>query len=180
MSAALPTLDRAEDRRPATRPRRWRAGTCPRPSSLCDACSKPAWARRASASTSRCSVCWRPSGSKRSRVRSATRSGSAQSASMRVKHLVLCRIERRPPRLNLDVYPYLPRARVATTSAKCVHDACCRGSAHDRHTAGAARPPPQEAEAADVPEGVRQDRPAVSPRKASTTFAIFCVLPSSS
>ncbi len=35
-----------------------------------------------------------------------------------VKHLVLCRIERRPPRLNLDVYPYLPRARVAATSAK--------------------------------------------------------------
>ena len=35
-----------------------------------------------------------------------------------VKHLVLCRIERRPPRLDLDVYPYLPRARVATTSAK--------------------------------------------------------------
>jgi transposase len=33
-----------------------------------------------------------------------------------VKHLVLCRIERRPPRLDLDVYPYLPRARVATTS----------------------------------------------------------------
>ncbi|MEE8293920.1 MAG: IS21 family transposase [Kiloniellales bacterium] len=34
-----------------------------------------------------------------------------------VKHLVLCRIERRPPRLNLDLYPYLPRATVATTSA---------------------------------------------------------------
>ncbi len=34
-----------------------------------------------------------------------------------VKHLVLCRIERRPPRLDLDVYPYLPRARVATTVA---------------------------------------------------------------
>ena len=33
-----------------------------------------------------------------------------------VKHLVLCRIERRPPRLNLDVYPYLPRADVQTTS----------------------------------------------------------------
>ena len=27
-------------------------------------------------------------------------------------------VERRPPRLNLDVYPYLPRARVAMTSAK--------------------------------------------------------------
>ena len=35
-----------------------------------------------------------------------------------VKHLVLCRIERRPPRLDMTVYPYLPRARVATTSAK--------------------------------------------------------------
>ena len=35
-----------------------------------------------------------------------------------VKHLVLCRIERRPPRLDLDVYPYLPRATVATTSAR--------------------------------------------------------------
>lgn len=33
-----------------------------------------------------------------------------------VKHLVLCRIERRPPRLDLDVYPYLPRAQVATTA----------------------------------------------------------------
>lgn len=32
-----------------------------------------------------------------------------------VKHLVLCRIERRPPRLDLDIYPYLPRARVQTT-----------------------------------------------------------------
>ena len=32
-----------------------------------------------------------------------------------VKHLVLCRIERRPPRLDLDVYPYLPRATVETT-----------------------------------------------------------------
>jgi len=35
-----------------------------------------------------------------------------------VKHLMLCRIERRPPRLDLSVYPYLPRATVATTSAR--------------------------------------------------------------
>jgi hypothetical protein len=35
-----------------------------------------------------------------------------------VKHLVLCRIERRPPRLDLQTYPYLPRVAVATTSAK--------------------------------------------------------------
>jgi transposase len=35
-----------------------------------------------------------------------------------VKHLVLCRIERRPPRLDLKIYPYLPQATVATTRAK--------------------------------------------------------------
>jgi hypothetical protein len=34
-----------------------------------------------------------------------------------IKHLVLCRVEKRPPKLDLDVYPYLPRANVATTSA---------------------------------------------------------------
>src|SRR5262249_33571775 len=39
-----------------------------------------------------------------------------------VKHLVLCRIERRPPRLDLTVYPYLPRASVATTSVKAYLD----------------------------------------------------------
>ena len=32
-----------------------------------------------------------------------------------VKHLVLCRIEKRPPRLDLEIYPYLPRAQVETT-----------------------------------------------------------------
>lgn len=34
-----------------------------------------------------------------------------------IKHLVLCRIERRPPKLDLDIYPYLPRATVGATSA---------------------------------------------------------------
>ncbi|MEO1200836.1 MAG: IS21 family transposase [Pseudomonadota bacterium] len=34
-----------------------------------------------------------------------------------IKHLVLCQVEKRPPRLDLDVYPYLPRANVGTTSA---------------------------------------------------------------
>ena len=34
-----------------------------------------------------------------------------------VKHLALCRLEGRPPRLDLDLYPYLPRMRVNTTSA---------------------------------------------------------------
>ena len=34
-----------------------------------------------------------------------------------VKHLVLCRLEGRPPRLDLELYPYLPRVRVGATSA---------------------------------------------------------------
>ena len=35
-----------------------------------------------------------------------------------IKHLLLCRIERRPPRLDLSIYPYLPRATVKATSAR--------------------------------------------------------------
>ena len=34
-----------------------------------------------------------------------------------VKHLVLCRLEGRPPKLDLELYPYLPRVRVSTTAA---------------------------------------------------------------
>lgn len=34
-----------------------------------------------------------------------------------VKHLVLCRIEGRPQRLDLELYPYLPKVTVTTTSA---------------------------------------------------------------
>jgi hypothetical protein len=34
-----------------------------------------------------------------------------------VKHLVLCRLERKAPRLNLEGYPYLPKAQVQTTRA---------------------------------------------------------------
>ena len=34
-----------------------------------------------------------------------------------VKHLVLCRLEGRPPRLDLELYPYLPRVSVGNTCA---------------------------------------------------------------
>jgi len=34
-----------------------------------------------------------------------------------VRHLLLCRIERRPPRLDMDNYPHLPMAQVRTTQA---------------------------------------------------------------
>jgi transposase len=39
-----------------------------------------------------------------------------------VKHLVLCRIERRPPRLDMAIYPYLPKATVTTTLARSYMD----------------------------------------------------------
>ena len=49
-------------------------------------------------------------------VRDAIRLGALSFDA--VKHLVLCRLEGRPPRLDLELYPYLPRVRVSTTSAR--------------------------------------------------------------
>ena len=49
-------------------------------------------------------------------VRDALRLGALSFDA--VKHLVLCRLEGRPPRLDLELYPYLPRVRVNTTSAR--------------------------------------------------------------
>ena len=51
-----------------------------------------------------------------SAVRDALRLGAISFDA--VKHLVLCRIEGRPPRLDLELYPYLPRANVTTTSTR--------------------------------------------------------------
>ena len=34
-----------------------------------------------------------------------------------IKHLVLCRIEGRPQRLDLELYPHLPRVNVTKTAA---------------------------------------------------------------
>ena len=34
-----------------------------------------------------------------------------------VKHLLLCRIERRPPRLDMEDWPHLPLAQVRTMQA---------------------------------------------------------------
>ena len=48
-------------------------------------------------------------------IRDAIRLGAVSFDA--VKHLVLCRLEGRPPRLDLELYPYLPRVRVSTTSA---------------------------------------------------------------
>jgi hypothetical protein len=46
-----------------------------------------------------------------------------------VKQLTLCAGERRPARLNLDIYPYLPKADVATTKAGSYLALVCAGAA---------------------------------------------------
>ena len=48
-------------------------------------------------------------------VRNALRLGAISFDA--VKHLVLCRLEGRLPRLDLELYPYLPKGMVSTTSA---------------------------------------------------------------
>ena len=49
-------------------------------------------------------------------VRDALRLGALSFDA--VKHLVLCQLEGRPPSLDLELYPYLPRVRVSATSAR--------------------------------------------------------------
>ena len=51
-----------------------------------------------------------------SAVRDAIRLGAVSFDA--VKHLVLCWIEGRPPRLDMELYPYLPKANVTTTSTR--------------------------------------------------------------
>jgi transposase len=46
-----------------------------------------------------------------------------------VKQLTLCAVERRPARLNLEIYPYLPKADVATTKAGSYLVLVCAGAA---------------------------------------------------
>ena len=49
-------------------------------------------------------------------VRDAIRLGALSFDA--VKHLALCRLEGRPPRLDLELYPYLPTVRVSATSTR--------------------------------------------------------------
>ena len=96
-----------------------------------------------------------------------------------VKHLVLCRIERRPPRLDLKIYPYLPQAAVATTMAKAYQSlAGGRSTVMSDTPQVPARPSLEGAEAADLPARVRQAGPPVRRRRRRRTPATCCVWPS--
>ena len=99
------------------KPRRCRDGSCPMSLAPCDGFWSPAWDGGGNGSTCRCSGCCGPSPRRRSTaVGDAIRLGAVSFDA--VKHLVLCQLEGRPPRLDLELYPYLPRVRVSTTSAK--------------------------------------------------------------
>ena len=54
-------------------------------------------------------------------VRDAPRLGAISFDA--IKHLVLCRIEGRPQRLDLELYPYLPRVTVTKTAVQRLHGA---------------------------------------------------------
>ena len=84
-------------------------------------------------------------------VRDALRLGAISFDA--VKHLVLCRMEGRPQRLDLELYPYLPRVTVTKTAAR---DYMALMAGGERQVYGAAGASLQGAEAADVPERVRQ------------------------
>ena len=83
-----------------------------------------------------------------------------------VKHLLLCRIEQRPPRLDLQNYPYLPMAQVATTAAADYLALLtpCRKESSDGDSSSFAGAPPEGAKTADLPARVRQGGAAVRRR----------------
>jgi hypothetical protein len=81
-----------------------------------------------------------------------------------VKHLVLCAIEKRPPWLDLEFHPCLPKALVETTKPAS-YMSLMQGRPHDRCTAGLAAPSSQEAPFADLPVRIRQAGPTMRRRE---------------
>ena len=99
-------------RRPmrSTRLPRSPTGRCPRRLQRCADCSKPAWAKKGKrefVQVLRLMEMFKPD-DVAAGVRDAIARGAVGFDA--VKHLVLCRIERRPPRLDMTIYPYLPKA----------------------------------------------------------------------
>lgn len=88
-----------------------RSAPLPRSLRRCAACLRPLWASPASVSLCRC--CGLMEVFRIDEVAAAVRDAIARGAIGfdAVKHLVLCRIERRRPRLDMTIYPYLPKRR---------------------------------------------------------------------
>src|ERR1019366_3989387 len=100
-----------------TRRRRWRGGSCRSVFPVCGGCWKHGCTRAASASIYKCCVYWRrsPLPEVEMAIVDALHLGTIGFDA--VKHLLLCRIDQRPPRLDLENYPHLPLADVQTTQA---------------------------------------------------------------
>ena len=124
MNASRPIFDPLHylgcwNRRPGpwNRRRRWPAGSCRIASCICGGC----WKLRLKKHGSREYIqvlrlletfaLEEVSGAIEDALRMGTISFDA------VRHILLCRIERRPPRLDLENYPHLPLPRVRTTAA---------------------------------------------------------------
>ena len=75
------------------------------------------WDSVASGNSCGCSGSWRISPTRRSITPCRTPCGLGAVGFDAVKHLLLCRIEGRPNRLDLDFYPHLPQVSVQTTRA---------------------------------------------------------------
>ena len=101
---------------PLTRLHRCKTGICQKRSPRSNGCWRPGRAKRVNESTCRFCAFWNNYELYvlHSAVKDALQIGAVSFDA--IKHLLLCRVERRPPRLDLDVYPFLPSTTVATTS----------------------------------------------------------------
>ena len=93
-----------------------------------------------------------------------------------VKHLVLCRLEGRPPRLDMDLYPYLPRVRVSTTSTRRLYEVPRQGGPHERPLDAAIGTSSEGVEAAHLPPGIRKDGGPVRRRRCGSPRGTCCSL----
>ena len=68
-----------------------------------------------------------------------------------IKHLVLCQVEKRPPKLDLDVYPYLLRVQWSEPSCRAGHSYMCLMAADAPHDLDTARTAPMGLQAQPQP-----------------------------
>ena len=95
-----------------------------------------------------------------------------------VKHLVLCRLEGRPPRLDLELYPYLPRVHGEHHVCTRLYDSPRRaGGMNDRSTL-LLEHHLNGTEAAQLSQGVREDGRPVRCRAVRTIPSTCCGWPS--
>ena len=97
--------------------RRFRVGTCQKSFWNYGGRWRGGWANAGGASMCRCFGCLETFSLEE--VAAAVRQALSYPAIAfdAVKHLVLCAIDRRPPKLDLENYPHLPLAEVALTRA---------------------------------------------------------------